>query len=64
MELDHIFVFTQEPEHIAHSLQQFGLTEGTPNVHLEQGTACRRFFFHNAYLELAWVVNEDEIKVQ
>ena len=62
MELDHIFIFTQEPEHIASALQQLGLTEGTPNVHPGQGTACRRFFFHNAYLELVWVANENEVK--
>jgi hypothetical protein len=30
----------------------FGLTEGAPNTHPGQGTACRRFFFRNAYLEL------------
>jgi hypothetical protein len=38
-------------------LAAFGLTEGTPNVHPGQGTACRRFFFANAYLELLWVSN-------
>ena len=34
----------------------FGLSEGTPNVHPGQGTACRRFFFRaeqsvHAYLK-------------
>ena len=62
MELDHIFIFTEFPEQAAQSLQQFGLTEGTPNVHPGQGTACRRFFFNNAYLELVWVTSEEEIK--
>ena len=62
MELDHVFIFTQEHERLASSLQEFGLIEGTANVHSGQGTACRRFFFHNAYLELVWVVNEEEIK--
>jgi hypothetical protein len=36
-------------------LATFGLTEGTPNTHPGQGTACRRFFFVNSYLELLWV---------
>lgn len=62
MELDHVFIFTQEPEQVANSLQEFGLGEGTPNIHPGQGTACRRFFFHNAYLELVWVINPEEIK--
>ena len=26
------------------------------------GTACRRFFFHNAYLELLWVSDEGEAR--
>jgi len=62
MELDHIFIFTDIPEQVASSLTQFGLTEGTPNTHPGQGTSCRRFFFHNAYFELLWVSNEEEIK--
>ncbi|QHV95668.1 VOC family protein [Spirosoma endbachense] len=62
MELDHIFIFTHQAEQVASTLQSFGLSEGTANVHPGQGTACRRFFFQNAYLELAWVNNKDEIK--
>ncbi|GAB2516664.1 VOC family protein [Spirosoma aerophilum] len=62
MELDHLFIFTHGAQQAAGALQSFGLTEGTPNVHPGQGTACRRFFFQNAYLELAWVIRKDEIK--
>lgn len=58
MELDHLFLFTELPEVVAERLKLFGLTEGAPNIHPGQGTACRRFFFHNAYLELVWVNNE------
>ena len=36
-------------------LAQRGLLEGSPNTHPGQGTANRRFFFSNAYLELLWV---------
>lgn len=39
-----------------------GLAEGQPNRHPGQGTANRRFFFHNAFLELLWV--EDELEVR
>jgi hypothetical protein len=31
------------------------MAEGEPNTHPGQGTACRRFFFRNAFLELVWV---------
>jgi hypothetical protein len=62
MELDHIFIFTQQAEQVAQSLLHLGLSEGAPNIHPGQGTACRRFFFHNAYLELVWVINEEETK--
>jgi hypothetical protein len=62
MELDHIFIFTHQAQQVASKLQTFGLSEGTANVHPGQGTACRRFFFQNAYVELAWAIDEDEIK--
>jgi hypothetical protein len=38
----------------------FGLTEGTSNIHVGQGTANRRFFFHNCMLELLWVHDPEE----
>ena len=44
----------------ADALTRLGLTEGPPNTHKGQGTACRRFFFHNAYLELLWVCDQRE----
>lgn len=62
MELDHIFIFIQEHDQLTASLKRFGLREGTPNVHAGQGTACKRFFFQNAYLELVWVRDAEEIK--
>ena len=36
--------------------------EGTRNHHPGQGTACRRFFFSNAMLELLWLENEVETR--
>lgn len=62
MELDHIFIFTKQPAEAATALMQFGLTEGNANVHAGQGTACRRFFFLNAYIELVYVIDEKETK--
>jgi hypothetical protein len=62
MELDHVFVMCDVGAPEAAALQAFGLREGSPNTHPGQGTACRRFFFGNAYLELVWVANADEAK--
>jgi hypothetical protein len=60
VELDHLFIFTSAgaPE-VDHFLAS-GFTEGQSNIHPGQGTACRRVFFHNAYLEFLWVHNEQE----
>lgn len=55
VEIDHIFLCTNAGGVEAERLSAFGLTEGGPNTHPGQGTASRRFFFHNAYLELLWV---------
>jgi hypothetical protein len=60
IELDHIFVCASHGGDEASRLVQFGLSEGTPNLHPGQGTACRRFFFCNAYLELLWVTDPAE----
>jgi hypothetical protein len=60
MELDHVFLCVKPGAPEAEALLEFGLTEGTPNRHPGQGTACRRFFFHNAYLELLWLDDPGE----
>ncbi|MSV27903.1 MAG: hypothetical protein EXQ52_04045 [Bryobacterales bacterium] len=60
--LDHVFICTAIGAPAAGKLRQLGLQEGSPNWHPGQGTACRRFFFHNAMLELVWVENETEAR--
>ena len=54
-EIDHVFVCCAAGAPEASRLLQLGFIEGTRNVHVGQGTANRRFFFENAYLELLWV---------
>jgi hypothetical protein len=54
-ELDHLFVWVSPGGPEADHLAAAGLTEGEPNAHPGQGTACRRFFLRNAFLELVWV---------
>lgn len=60
LELDHVFVCCSEGAPEAAALARLGLTEGSPNTHPGQGTACRRFFFANTYLELVWVSDAEE----
>ncbi len=58
--VDHLFIFTATGAPEAELLLDAGVTEGSPNVHPGQGTANRRFFFENGYLELLWVSDEAE----
>ena len=59
-EVDHVFVAASEGAPEATDLVKAGFVEGPANVHPGQGTACRRFFFENAYLELVWLENRAE----
>jgi hypothetical protein len=62
LELDHLFIWTDIGAYEAERLVSFGLVEGTPNMHPGQGTTNRRFFFHNAMLELLWVHDPAEAR--
>jgi hypothetical protein len=48
VEFDHLFVCVSVGAIEAACVAAVGLREGAPNQHPGQGTACRRFFFHNA----------------
>ena len=61
-EIDHVFVCTAPGAPAADLCRQAGLTEGAPNRHPGQGTACRRFFFSNAMLEFLWLEDEAEVR--
>lgn len=61
-EFDHLFICTDIGAREADRLVSIGLVEGTSNIHPGQGTANRRFFFHNAMLELLWVHSPEEAK--
>jgi hypothetical protein len=55
--LDHAFITCSVGAPEAEELVARGFVEGSPNVHLGQGTASRRFFFKNFMLELLWVAD-------
>ena len=62
MEIDHIFICTETKAPTGDLLKEFGLVEGSSNTHPGQGTANRRFFFHNFMLELLWIENLVEVQ--
>lgn len=61
-EIDHLFVCAAVGAPEAQRVIEFGLSEGTSNTHPGQGTSNRRFFFHNAMLELLWLHDEAEAR--
>ena len=62
MELDHIFIKASKGAPEANALKRFGLVEGESNIHVGQGTANRRFFFHNMMIELIWIEDLEEVQ--
>lgn len=62
MLIDHIFIRVRPGAPEAAGLADFGLAEGSGNRHPGQGTANRRFFFANAFLELLWLEDEAEAR--
>lgn len=62
MQIDHLFIRARVGAPEAALLRSFGLSEGSGNRHPGQGTENRRFFFHNAFLELLWIADDDEVR--
>jgi hypothetical protein len=60
MQIDHLFIRAGAGAPEAELLRAFGLTEGSGNRHPGQGTQNRRFFFHNAFIELLWIADQSE----
>lgn len=56
-EVDHVFVAVGRGAPEMDRLRATGFEEGPENVHAGQGTACRRLFFENLYLELIWLAD-------
>lgn len=62
MEIDHIFIFSNKNGKEADVLIDFGFIEGSSRIHPGQGTTNRKFYFGNFFLEILWVINEQEIQ--
>jgi hypothetical protein len=62
MDIDHIFIFTDDFGKVAEDLVLFGLTEGSNRIHVGQGTTNRKFYFENFYLKVLWVHSRKEIE--
>lgn len=62
MELDHLFIRTWPGAPEAQRLLAAGLSEGSGNRHPGQGTANRRFFFENAFIELLWIDDDAAVR--
>lgn len=60
IELDHVFIAASAGGPEIDALLSRGFEEGPRNTHPGQGTACRRIFFENAYLELIWLEDPKE----
>jgi len=61
MEVDHLFIFSDNKGREAEDLINFGLVEGSSRRHPGQGTTNRKFYFDNFFLEVLWVVDQEEI---
>jgi hypothetical protein len=61
MQIDHVFIRVARGGLEAELLRAFGLSEGSANTHPGQGTANRRFFFANAFVELLWIADVEQV---
>lgn len=62
MRIDHLFIRARAGAPEAELLRSLGLSEGSGNRHPGQGTENRRFFFNDAFLELLWIADDDEVR--
>ncbi len=62
MEIDHIFIFSSRQGKETDDLVDFGFAEGSNRIHPGQGTANRKIYFENFFLEIVWVHNEAEVR--
>ena len=62
LELDHIFIATSEPDVLENTLAGCDITFTRRRVHEGQGTANACAVFDNAFLEILWATDREEIR--
>ena len=62
LSLHHVFVLTSPDAPGADALVELGMVEGSRNTHPGQGTANRRFFFDDLYLEFVFFTDVEEAR--
>src|SRR5438093_11692644 len=59
---DHVLICSENPAEAERALADFGLQFSRRRIHRGQGTANACAFFDNAYLELLWRHDDDELQ--
>ncbi len=62
LEVDHVFICPEDALGAERALADFGQQFGRRGVHRGQGTANACALFDNAYLELLWRHDDDELQ--
>ncbi len=62
LSFDHVFICCENPDAAEHVLTDFGLQFSRRGIHRGQGTANACAFFDNAYLELLWRHDDNELQ--
>src|SRR5258708_38505231 len=60
--VDHVFICVENPHAAERALADFGVQFGRRRIHQGQGTANACAFFDNAYLELLWRHDDDDLQ--
>ncbi|MEM6262815.1 MAG: hypothetical protein AAGI38_09930 [Bacteroidota bacterium] len=61
MEIDHIYIFSQQNGAEAQHLVEAGFVEGSSRRHVGQGTQNRKFYTKDFFLEILWAVEVSEL---
>jgi hypothetical protein len=62
LSIDHVFICPENPDAAERVLTDFGLQFSRRGIHRGQGTANACAFFDNAYFELLWRHDDDELQ--
>src|SRR5256712_6186320 len=60
--VDHVFICVENPQAAERGVADLGVQFGRRRIHQGQGTANACAFFDNAYLELLWRHDDDELQ--